>query len=162
MYGDDLNGFVLATTGGSIGFKEQTCQSYLSGFTEELFTFAKDLAPQQIKDAHGDLIPIDKIINHVSMSIKFDKAGTTGTATLRGTLFTISVLERIVGPGRMVKTNSSANDNKKLSCRKSDAKSRTDMAADSSSGRTIDLAFNQKNTKTNLHRSLDLNEGCVE
>ncbi|KAF5597412.1 hypothetical protein FPANT_4100 [Fusarium pseudoanthophilum] len=117
-----------------------------SGFTDEFFTFAKDFALQQIKDTDGDLIPIAKI-NPVSASIKFDKAGTTGTATLTSTPFTISVFKVAIDPGRTAKIYSSADDNQKLAYRKSDAKSWTDMATDSSSGRTIDLACDEKNTK---------------
>ncbi|KAF5682128.1 hypothetical protein FCIRC_5174 [Fusarium circinatum] len=143
---NDLHRFVLATPGGSNGLKERTRLSHLSGFTEEFFKFAKDFALQQIKDANGDIIPIDKI-DPVSASIKFDEAGTTGTATLTSTPFTISIFKITIDPGRTAKIYSSANSNQKLAYRKSDAKSWTDMAADSSSGRTIDLACNQKNTK---------------
>ncbi|PNP61026.1 hypothetical protein FNYG_14259 [Fusarium nygamai] len=142
---DDLNRFVLATPGGLSELKERTRLSHLSGFTDEFFTFAKDFALQQIKDTNGDLIPIAKI-NPVSASIEFDKAGTTGTATLTSTPFTISVFKIAIDPGRTAKIYSSADDNQKLAYRKSDAKSWTDMTTDSSSGRTIDLACN-KNTK---------------
>ncbi|RBR04160.1 hypothetical protein FVER53590_13886 [Fusarium verticillioides] len=146
MNEDELNKFVLATPGGSSGVQERTRLSHLSGFTDELFIFAKGFALQQIKDTNGDLIPIDKI-NPVSASIKFDKAGTTGTATLTSTPFTISVFKIAIDPGRTSKIYSSADDNQKLAYRKSDAKSWTDMATDSSSGRTIDLACDEKNTK---------------
>lgn len=143
---DDLNKFVLATPGGSSGLEERTRLSQLSGFTDEFFTFAKDFSLQQIKDTNGDVIPIDKI-NPVSASIQFDKAGTTGTATLTSTPFTVSVFKITIDPGRTAKIYSSANANQKVASRKSDARSWTDMAADSSSGRTIDLPCNQKNTK---------------
>ncbi|KAH7151144.1 hypothetical protein DER46DRAFT_689906 [Fusarium sp. MPI-SDFR-AT-0072] len=146
MNEDDLNRFVLATPGGSSGLEERARLSALSGFIDEFFTFAKAFTLQQIKDTNGDLIPIDKI-NPVSASIKFDKAGTTGTATLTSTPFTISVFKITIDPGRTAKIYSSANDNQQLAYRKSDAKLWTDMAADSSSGRTIDLPCNQKNTK---------------
>ncbi|KAF5599184.1 hypothetical protein FPCIR_2580 [Fusarium pseudocircinatum] len=142
----DLNRFVLATPGGSSGVNDRTRLSHLSGFTDEFFIFAKNFALQQTKDTNGDLIPIAKI-NPVSASIKFDKAGTTGTATLTSTPFTISVFKIAIDPGRTAKIYSSADDNQKLAYRKSDAKSWADLATDSSSGRTIDLACNEKNTK---------------
>ncbi|CZR46749.1 uncharacterized protein FPRO_12200 [Fusarium proliferatum ET1] len=143
---DDLNKFVLTTPGGSSGLEERARLSRLSGFTDEFFTFAKAFALQQIKDTNGGLIPIDKM-NPISASIQFDKAGTTGTATLTSTSFTISVFKITIDPGRMAKIYSSAHANQKLAYRKSDARSWTDMAADSSSGRTIDLPCNQKDTK---------------
>ncbi|KAF5545965.1 hypothetical protein FNAPI_8987 [Fusarium napiforme] len=146
MVEDDMNRFVLATPGGSSGVQERTRLSHLSSFTREFFIFAKAFALQQIKDTNGDLIPIAKI-NAVSASIQFDKAGTTGTATLTSTPFTISVFKIAINRGRTAKIYSSADDNQKLAYRKSDAKSWTDMATDSSSGRTIDLACDEKNTK---------------
>ncbi|KAF5596083.1 uncharacterized protein FSUBG_8993 [Fusarium subglutinans] len=110
---NDLHRFVLTTPGGSSGLKERTRLSHLSGFTEEFFEFAKDFTLQQIKDANGDIIPIDKI-DPVSASIKFDKAGTTGTATLTSTPFTISIFKITIDPGRTAKIYSSANFNQKL------------------------------------------------
>ncbi|KAF5967824.1 hypothetical protein FCOIX_11699 [Fusarium coicis] len=143
---DDMNRFVLATPGGSSGVQERTRLSHLSAFTDEFFIFAKGFALQQIKDTNGDLIPIARI-NPVSASIKLDKAGTAGTATLTSTPFTISVFKIAIDPGRTAKIYSSADDNQKLAYRKSGPKSWTDMATDSSSGRTIDLTCGKKSTK---------------
>jgi hypothetical protein len=143
---DDMNRFVLATPGGSSGVQERTRLSHLSGFTDEFFIFEKGFALQQIKDTNGDLIPIARI-DPVSASIKLDKAGTAGTATVTSTPFTISVFKIAIDPGRTAKIYSSADDDQKLAYRKSDAKPWTDMATDSSSGRTIDLACDKKSTK---------------
>ncbi|KAF4960428.1 hypothetical protein FSARC_10488 [Fusarium sarcochroum] len=141
---DVLHNFVMATPGGSSGLEERTRLSGLDGFTDEFFSFAKQFSMQNIQDTNGSPIPIQEI-PPVAAAIKLDAKGTTGTATLTGTPFTLSVFKINVEAGQTARIFSDANDHQRMAYRESDVLEWTDMAADESV-RQIDIPCNNKKT----------------
>ncbi|KAK7398690.1 hypothetical protein QQX98_011932 [Neonectria punicea] len=143
-----LNNWVLSSGPGLDQAEERKRLSGLNGFVDDFFTFAQEFSLQSIEDTSGVLIPTIPDITPVPASIKLDAAGTTGTATLKTTPFTISVFKITVKAGQTARIYSSANRHQRLAYRKPEAKTWTEMSTDAGSAKPIDLPCKKKDTPT--------------